>query len=145
MQTNQEIVTVDHLKDLYETNQEIFRKDANYIKAKSFVNLSDFFKTNVSLSDHYSWRINRMNPARMLRKLFPKPHIVSNWTGQSMERYVMIDGAESGPYAFPNFECSYVFVIQSTGVRTVILKPSRECMDECKTVSVILKPSYIRK
>lgn len=109
------------------------------------MNISSFFKSSITPSDHYSWRVNRMNPAILLRKLFPRPHIISHWSGQSIERYIMIDGPHSEAYVYPNFECSYVFVIQSSGIRTIILKPSRECGDLCKTVSIILKPSYVCK
>lgn len=141
----QEYVKMRDLQNLYETNKEIFDMDAKYIRSNSYLNLSEFFQINLTKTDHYSWRINRMNPARLLRTLFPKPHVVSNWTGQSIERYIMIDGSKSLPYAYPNFECSYIFVMQCSGVRTVILKPSKECGEHCKTVSIILKPSYVCK
>lgn len=141
----QKYVTIQNLKDLYDNNQDIFHKDASLIKSHSFTNISQFFKMNISITDHFVWRINRMNPARLLRQLFRKPEIVTNWTGQSIERYIIIDGPKSEPYTYPNLECSYVFVMQTSGIRTVILKPSRECSEHCKTVSVVLKPSYVCK
>lgn len=101
--------------------------------------------TKKSGDTHISWRINRMAPARLIRTLFPKPFIVSERAGQSMERYVMIDEPFTKGYSLPNLECSYVFVIQAFGERTIILRPSRECGSACRTVSVVLKPSYVCK
>lgn len=141
----QKYITIKDLSNLYESNRNIFDKDAKYIKSNAYMNLSEFFKSNITAHDHFSWRINRMNPARLLRRLFPKPNIISNWNGQSIERYVLIDGSKSLPYAYPNFECSYIFVIQCSGVRTIILKPTKECGEYCKTISIILKPSYVCK
>lgn len=86
-----------------------------------------------------------MTPGRLIRTLFPRPYIISEWSGQSIERYVMIDGPKADPYVLPNPECSYVILVQGTGQRTIILKPSKECGDLCRTVSVILKPSYVCK
>lgn len=100
---------------------------------------------NESSTTHVTWRINRMTPGQVIRSVFKRPFIVSEWSGQSIERYVMIDGAKAQPYLLPNTECSYVFVVQGSGERTVILRPSKECISHCKTVSVLLKPSFVRK
>lgn len=86
-----------------------------------------------------------MNPARIVRTLFPRPQIISEWSGQSVERYIMIDEPNALHHVLPSFECSYVFVIQGSGQQTVILRPTQECSDSCKTVSVVLKPSYVCK
>lgn len=129
----------------------MFNQDAYYIKStnatlKTVENLFNNYVPNMSsISVHTAWRINRMNPARLMRSLFPKPHIVPDRAGQAMERYIMVDEPKAGVYTLPNFECSYIFVIQGSGERTIILKPSRECGSSCKTVSVSLKPSYICK
>lgn len=98
-----------------------------------------------SSGTHISWRINRMNPARIIRTLFPRPHIISEWSGQSVERYVMIDEPNAPHHVLPSFECSYIFIIQGSGQQTVILKSTHECSDTCRTVSVVLKPSYVCK
>lgn len=84
-----------------------------------------------------------MTPARLIRALFPKPLMVSEWSGQSVERYIMIDEPGAETYTLPSFECSYVFVIQGSGQRTIILKPSKECSRDCRTISIVLKPSYV--
>jgi len=60
-------------------------------------NRLDIFHT-ASLSTHISWRINRMKPNRILRKLFPKPAETPNWWSQGIEKYIFIDESESPPY-----------------------------------------------
>lgn len=146
LQTNQALITFDHLKQIYLKNYKVFNADANNIKSRnSKLYLKELFHKNFTETDHYVWRINRMVPARILRKVFPKPYIISEWSGQSIERYILIDGPQSLPYKFPNFECSYIFVVQGSGERTIILKPTKECAGSCKTISVILKPSYVCK
>lgn len=86
-----------------------------------------------------------MLPGRLIRVLFPRPQIISEWSGQSIERYLMIDGASTGPYTLPNMECSYIFVAQGSGERIIVLKPSSECGGSCRTVSVLLKAPYVCK
>lgn len=60
-------------------------------------NRLDIFHT-ASLATHVSWRINRMKPNRILRKLFPKPAETPNWWSQGTEKYIFIDESESPPY-----------------------------------------------
>lgn len=99
----------------------------------------------MSHKTHVSWRLNKMITARVIRSKFTKPPFLPDRAGQSVERYVFIDGAKSDPYFLPNTECSYVYMIQGSGERTIILKPSKECSSQCKTLSVNLKPSYVCK
>lgn len=101
--------------------------------------------TSKSSKTHTSWRINRMMPARIVRSLFPRPYFISQRSGQSMERFIMVDEPSAEAYSLPNLECSYVVIIQGSGERTIILKPSKECGNSCKTVSVVLKPSFVCK
>ncbi|XP_022899972.2 uncharacterized protein [Onthophagus taurus] len=147
IKTNQSLITYEKLMETYLNNKEIFDKDADRIKSSnnSLTQIKDLVEFNLKESSetHISWRINRMTPIQLIRKLFPRPYIISEWSGQSMERYVMINGPKSFPYQLPNFECSYVFVIQGFGEQTIILKPTQECFGECRTISVILKPSYV--
>lgn len=84
-----------------------------------------------------------MTPARILRTVFPKPYTISQWSGQSPERYIIIDGENSEPYYIPDMECSYVYTIQGSGRRTILLRPSKECLGLCRTVSVVLNPSEV--
>lgn len=124
--------------------------EANSIKSNSDIaNLQDLFtftpNNTKSSNAHISWRINKMGPARVLRALFPRPYILSEWSGQSIERYLMIDEPNASGYTLPNMECSYVFLIQGSGERSIILKPSKECIGDCRTVSVLLKHPYVCK
>lgn len=86
-----------------------------------------------------------MMTAGLVRKVFPKPSFLSDRAGQSVERFIFIDGVRAEPYLLPNTECSYVFLIQGSGERTIVLKPSNECSNKCKTISMVLKPSHICK
>ncbi|KAF5282039.1 hypothetical protein FQA39_LY00563 [Lamprigera yunnana] len=136
------------LRNMYESHKEMFNKDANIVKSNnssinSLQNLFDYKPNEENGTTHISWRINRMSPAKIIRKLFPRPHIVPERAGQSVERFILIDQVKAEGYSFPNTECSYVFVIQGSGERTIILKPSRECGAICKTVSIILKPKFV--
>lgn len=136
---------------MYRSNKLTFDKDASAVKSTNATirTASDLFAHHPmrtqSSEGHASWRINRMEPARVIRKLFPRPYIISQWSGQSLERYLMVDEPKAKAYALPNPECSYVFVVQGSGVRRVVLKPSRECEKNCQTVSVVLKPSHVCK
>lgn len=86
-----------------------------------------------------------MTAARIIRKLFPRPHFFPERTGQAVERFLCIDGPISEPYYLPNPECSYVFVIQGAGERTIALKPPKECEKHCKAVSVHMEPAHVCK
>lgn len=151
LQTKQPEITLETLHALYLNNTDLLTKEAPYIRSSStqLTHIQDILKLNSDNSDNsdllISWRINRMGPARIIRSIFPRPFIISEWSGQSIERYVMISGAKAPAYSLPNTDCSYVFVIQGSGERVVILKPSTECSGHCKTVSVLLKPSYVCK
>ncbi|XP_023312766.1 uncharacterized protein LOC111692869 [Anoplophora glabripennis] len=142
-------VTFKTLQHMYNENQEVFNVEARRIKStnSSIHNLKDLFHSDMAhlanTTTHTSWRINKMVPARLIRKLFPRPSFISDRCGQSVERFIIIDGAKAEPYILPNTECSYIFVIQGSGERTIVLRPSMECSQNCRTVSVILKPSYV--
>lgn len=86
-----------------------------------------------------------MAPARILRKVFKISHKHELWYGQNLERFLIIDGERAKSYFIPDTECSYGFIIQSSGKRTILLRPSEECYGICRSVSVVLKPSQICK
>lgn len=74
------------------------------------VNRLDVYPTNL-LATHISWRINRMKPNRILRKLFPKPAEAPYWWSQGTEKFVFIDESKSPPYSLvqiQNCSCYYV-------------------------------------
>ncbi|KAI4462530.1 bombesin receptor-activated protein c6orf89 [Holotrichia oblita] len=149
--SDQKYVTLKDIIELYKENKDIFDKDASRLTStvadiKNIHDLINYSENSTKSSKtHISWRINRMNPARIVRTLFPRPQIISEWSGQSVERYIMIDEPNALHHVLPSFECSYVFVIQGSGQQTVILRPTQECTDTCRTISVVLKPSYVCK
>lgn len=147
VKTSQKHVDFSLLQQTYIKHKNILNFENNGIKSSNSTlkSLDDVFRSQIHEKTHTSWRINKMNSARIVRELFPRPGFLSEWSGQSVERFVMLDGPKAGQYLLPNMECSYIFVIQGAGERTIILKPSRECQQNCKTVSVILKTSYVRK
>ncbi|XP_018335085.1 uncharacterized protein LOC112906734 [Agrilus planipennis] len=147
--TNQKVVTFSELQAIYNAHKEIFDSNAYQIKSSnsSIETIRDlFFNYRESTMDskfHATWRINRMAPAKLIRKVFPRPQVINRWSGQSIERFIFMDGPHTSSYLFPNPECSYVFLIQGSGNRNIILKPTMECSHSCKTISVILHQSQV--
>lgn len=93
---------------------------------------------------HSMWRCNRMNPVRLLRQLVHHPHRLPR-TGMSIERFLAVDTAGAPPYAIPDTDCSNVFIHQLLGSRTMVLRPTTECAGTCRTISVRLNESHVRK
>ncbi|KAK9870794.1 hypothetical protein WA026_009754 [Henosepilachna vigintioctopunctata] len=147
--TSHQVVPYTELRNLYELNEDILNKESSTIKSTTYKieNLKELFSQNPdelsSSNIHFSWRINKMSPARIIRKLFPRPEIFPERTGQSVERYIIVDGTKASPYSLPNTECGFISVRQAYGQRTIFLKPSQECSGECRTLSVVLQPSTI--
>ncbi|KAG5886969.1 hypothetical protein JTB14_006612 [Gonioctena quinquepunctata] len=143
---DQKLVTIETLQKMYEENTDVLQEEERKFKSinPTNMNLKDIFSNNVlSSKTHISWRITKMTPARLIRQIFPKPFFLPDRSGQSVERFLMVDGSKAEPYLLPNTECSYIFMIQGSGERTIILRPSRECATKCRTVSVLLKPSHV--
>lgn len=141
------VVNFSLLKQIYINNSKMFDIDAQKIVSKSqkYNKINDLllnFDMSIDQNDHVSWRINRMAPARVLRNFFKKPDFISEWSGQSTERYLFIDEPKAGRYVFPSPECSYVLLTQGAGERSIVLKPSKECSGKCRTISVTLKEQY---
>lgn len=51
---------------------------------------------------HITWRINRMEPGRKLRKLFSKLSGIPDWWSPSVEKYIFIDEPKSTEYILVN-------------------------------------------
>lgn len=85
------------------------------------------------------WRINRMKPGQILRKLFPKSAATPDWWGQSTEKYVIIDEPKSSAYVLPNTECGNVILRCGSGERLIRLVPSAECQQECRSLTILLR------
>uniref|UniRef100_A0A6P7FRX2 Uncharacterized protein LOC114332028 n=1 Tax=Diabrotica virgifera virgifera TaxID=50390 RepID=A0A6P7FRX2_DIAVI len=150
VKSNQKTVTLKTLQQTYKQNRVLLDSETRRLQStnSSITTLRDLFGSddNIFLSNlntHISWRITKMASARIIRQVFPKPFFLPERSGQSVERFVMLDGHTAEPYVLPNTECSYVFLIQGSGERSIVLKPSKECSNNCRTVSVVLKPSYI--
>nr|CAI5868193.1 unnamed protein product [Callosobruchus analis] len=143
--SNQEKVSLKTLEKLYNANKAILEPEAYKIKSSSteIHHFEDLFRKEIPSEAHISWRMNKMNLARVIRKVFQRPYFLPDRVGQSVERFLLIDGPTAVPYELPNTECGYVFVLQGSGERTIVLKPSRECIGKCKTVSVVLKDSHV--
>lgn len=144
----QNAVSWKDLQILYSNFTNELNSDSRRLKTsnKNVKDLKSLFNTDdhdLSSNIHIQWRINKMTAARIIRKLFPKPYFLPERSGQAVERFLIVDSPESEPYNLPNTECSYVFIIQGSGERTINLKPSKECKNTCKPVSVVLKPTYI--
>ncbi|CAH1990180.1 unnamed protein product [Acanthoscelides obtectus] len=144
---DQEKVTLKTLEELYAANKAVLGPEAHKIKSstRQIHHLKDLFANGIPSEAHVTWRLNKMNPGRVIRQVFKRPQFLPDRVGQSVERFLLIDGPAAVPYELPNTECGYVFVLQGSGERTVVLKPSRECSKKCKTVSVVLRESHVCK
>lgn len=127
-------------------------------------NRLDIFRT-VSLTTHISWRVNRMKPNRLLRKLFPKPAETPNWWSQGTEKYIFIDESNSLPYLLvcetllllclghngqfinfqPNPECSNIVIRCVVGARLIKMTPSSECTQHCRSSTILLSAGHTRE
>ena len=146
--TDQRQVTLRHFMDIYSNHKEIFEKDAFKVKSTNFAirNIVDLGaellnRTN-RIESHNTWRSNRMDPARILRKYFPHPKRFRE-TGRALERFLIFDTPEANAYRVPDTECPNVFLTQVRGNRKIILVPTQECRSECKALSVRLPTSYV--
>lgn len=135
----------------FEEHKNVYRHDAFKVQStnKNIKNLSDLFtdflnKTSKQEESNNLWRCNRMNPLRLLRNIIPLPKRLPN-TGMSIERYLAIDTGNSPSYKLPDSDCSNMFIYQVKGLRTIVLKPTTECKDKCRTISVRLHESYVCK
>lgn len=84
-----------------------------------------------------------MNTARLLRQVIPRPKVVPKF-GQSTERFIIVDSSQQS-FQVPDTECSYSFLLSLSGSRTVDLLPAEECKNQCKTLKVELKETFLCK
>ncbi|XP_003425658.1 uncharacterized protein LOC100680523 [Nasonia vitripennis] len=140
--------TVD-IKELYKTYvkyQDVFRIDAALVSSNKlhYRTIDDVMQTRLDLypfsngSTHIEWRINRMEPGRKLRELFPKLPGIPDWWNPSMEKYIFIDEPKSDSYSLPNPECANVIIQCTSGERLIELNPSPECTRNCQKLKVLL-------
>ncbi|XP_058054813.1 uncharacterized protein LOC131206315 [Anopheles bellator] len=152
--SQKELVDLSTVQALYERHRSVFAKDAYKLQSTdaSVRNLDDLFRVFANVTGHAGtgrsppeshtvWRCNRMEPARLLRRLFPRPARLPA-TGVSLERFLLIDTPEAPLYSIPDAECANMFVIQGSGSRMFLLRPTHECRHRCRTLSVRLPPHY---
>ncbi|KAK9508695.1 hypothetical protein O3M35_006188 [Rhynocoris fuscipes] len=149
------IGTVDFkvLRTVYRNNKKMFDKDAPRIEDSNgqWQSAHDLFELNLrsdSLSDnkdsHITWKLNRLEPTRLIRSLFGMPQRVPNYVaGATPEKYILMDEYKSLPYYLPATEGTTVSIIQGYGSRLFVLEPSKECSMSCHRVSVLLKPNHV--
>lgn len=171
--SHQEAIDLRDFYNIYASNHKIFQRDAYRVHStnQGVHNLEDLFgQFNSSSSSsssaatsgqadasggdgtpptwtqqaHNLWRCNRMVPARLLRPIFARPPRLPSM-GVALERYVAIDTAQAPAYTLPETECPNVYVHQAVGTRFIILRPTSECRHRCRTLSLRLTQSYVRK
>jgi len=128
----------------------VFDKDASKITVnnKNTMLVSKFFAdynlngSRNKAGNSFTWRLNRMFPAQLIRALFPRPKAIPR-LGLSTERFVTIDEPGSASYSLTDPECTFVFVIQGQGERLIELQPAAECQGQCNTISILLTPTYL--
>ncbi|KAJ9583587.1 hypothetical protein L9F63_022060 [Diploptera punctata] len=140
-------INYKNLEKLYIDHKQMIDQDAYRIIStisswKTIGNLMDheLEKNPTTNQDaHIVWRINRLEPARVLRKLFPRPSFIPDTV--NMERFILVDEPKAPQYKLPFPEGYRVFVMQASGERLLILEPVEGCNINCTRVSVLLKPS----
>lgn len=134
---------MEALYSLYTENLDIFQEDAYKVTStnKNIRDLDQLFavhlnKTAPQIESHSLMRINRMTPARILRKLLPKPPGLPNNAGIGVERFLAVDTGASQTYPLPTTDCSNMFIYLAKASRTIVLRPTNECQMECRLLSI---------
>ncbi|KAH8274374.1 hypothetical protein KR044_010716 [Drosophila immigrans] len=138
---------------IYASNMQIFQRDAYRVHSTSQTvhNLEDLFgqlnasdsgSDTSSSNTHNLWRCNRMLPARLLRPIFARPLRLPSM-GVALERFVAIDTSHAPAYTLPETACPNVYVQQALGTRFIILRPTSECRQRCRTLSIRLTQSFV--
>lgn len=94
-------------------------------------------------SFHITWQLASPPAARILRKVFHRPHFVQNISEVSLQRFLLFDGRDAPSYYLPETDFSSSWLVQVEGSRLVVLEPSELCIRHCRLVSVLLRPNDI--
>lgn len=148
-----DVITIPTLSSFYYENRQIFRQSAYKVRSTNadIGNLDQLFghflnkSTACNENGHHVWHINRMLPARILRKMFATPKYLPQNAGIGIDRYVIVDDASSESYELPTTDCSNMFVYQASGSRQIHLQPTKECHQHCRRISVRLKTNQTRE
>lgn len=140
-------VKIADVKRLVRENLAVFERDAAKLDSnnRAYRTVKDLtrFGGSERSRDHVGWRINRMEPARIVRGLFPRPEEMPSRFEQSVERFLMFDEADAPPYSLPATECANVMVRAAAGARLIRLVASPECRAHCRPNTVLLSPGKI--
>ncbi|KAL1116205.1 hypothetical protein AAG570_005700 [Ranatra chinensis] len=91
-------------------------------------------------------KLNRLEPTRAMRQLFGSLVQLPNYVaGATTEKFLLVDEQHSSTYQLPDTEGSNVFVVQGSGCRLLLLKPSPECQHLCHSVSILLPQHHVCK
>ncbi|XP_063223588.1 uncharacterized protein LOC134531705 [Bacillus rossius redtenbacheri] len=138
------VVVYKQLQELYQNYQPMIDRDAYRITTTeaSWATIGDVLDVNSTLAErsHTVWRLNRLEPTRLLRQLFKRPKFLPKTI--NVERFVLIDEPRAEHYELPFPEGYKVFLMQASGERLVVLEPVEGCAANCTRVSVLMKPSY---
>lgn len=145
-------VYFEELQNIYRQNKDMFNRDAVHVDSTSdWLNIEQLLETKrLDLNPtpghdvHVTWRLNRLEPTRVVRRVFGYPQHIPHYTsGAAPEKFVLFDEVKVPPYALPSTEGSTVFVTQASGARMFVLTPVPECQKSCNRVSIVLQPQHI--
>lgn len=134
--------------EIYARNHEIFQRDAFRVQSTNsdvtnLEQLFNHFNQTVKMENHNLWRCNRILPARLLRQLIGRPSVLPS--SVALERFMTIDTPQAPSYTLPDTECPHVYIQQAMGTRFIILRPTSECRQRCRTLSMRLPQSFVCK
>lgn len=145
-------VSVDILRQIYVFNNKALNQGtASFLCDGVSTNLSAFFKNDKKVGanflhnneSHVAWKMNRVEAARVMRKVFVRPYFVPKTSEVTLQRYIYFDGPAAAQYRFPLTDFANVWLAQGFGYRLIVLDPSETCRKNCSTVSVVLKPKDV--
>ncbi|XP_026669084.1 uncharacterized protein LOC108624689 [Ceratina calcarata] len=139
---------MNDIRRLIQENQGVFERNAHKVVSnnRTYRTINDLMQmgdSSMERRNHIGWRINRMEPARIVRELFPRPRETPLWFEQSIERFILFDEAESPAYSLPATECANVMVRVAAGTRLIRIIASPECHSSCEPKTVLLSPGKI--
>ncbi|RZF48752.1 hypothetical protein LSTR_LSTR013836 [Laodelphax striatellus] len=148
-------VKLKDLKEVYANHKGTFDEHASRVDSSNgvdrwstanqlFSDSSPDINPTEKRNSNIKWRLNRLEPIRLVRSLFGSPKNNPQYTaGTAPEKYILIDEPLGPPYPLPQTEGTTVFVVQGSGSRLLVLDPAPECSNQCQRVSVLLQPQHI--
>ncbi|XP_022187861.1 uncharacterized protein LOC111046589 [Nilaparvata lugens] len=145
-------VEINDLKEMYVEHKAVFDAHSSQVECSyGWSTLDDLFSDHSpyigptdQLNTNIKWRLNRLEPIRLVRNLFGTPKNTPQYTaGAAPEKYIIIDEPQGLPYLLPQTEGTTVFVVQGSGSRLIVLDPAPQCSTQCHRVSLVLQPQHI--